>query len=76
MSWDNRNLRCFNCKSWWPVGEGAGNEPSRQHSVFGQCRRYAPPAHLADAPDHGRHYPSWATSKRDDWCNEHTHTEM
>ena len=27
-------------------------------------------------PDHGRHYPAWATTKRDDWCGEHEHTRM
>ncbi len=76
MSWDNRNLRCFNCKSWWQLSEGATSEPSRERSIFGQCRRHAPPAQVSDLPDRTRHYPSWATTKRDDWCGEHAHREM
>ncbi|MEJ2378922.1 MAG: hypothetical protein P8Y53_07160 [Pseudolabrys sp.] len=76
MSWDNRNLRCFNCRSWWPLPEGTGGEASRQRSLMGQCRRYAPPAQWAELPDRARHYPSWATTKRDDWCGEHAHQEM
>jgi hypothetical protein len=31
---------------------------------------------VADLPDHSRHYPAWATTKRDDWCGEHQHLEM
>ena len=76
MTWDNKNLRCFNCRSWWPVAEGASGEPSRQRSIFGQCRHYAPPAQVTDLPDRSRHHPSWATTKRDDWCSEHAHLEM
>ena len=33
----------------------------------------APPAASVDKPDYGRHYPSWATTKREDWCGEHEH---
>jgi hypothetical protein len=76
MSWDNANLRCRNCKHWWPTPEGAGHEPSREHSIFGQCRRHAPPALVSELPDHGRHYPAWVTTKRDDCCGEHQHREM
>lgn len=76
MSWDNKNLRCRDCKFWWPTAEAAGGEPSRERSILGQCRRHAPPTLLADLPDHARHYPSWATTKRDDWCGEHMHREM
>jgi hypothetical protein len=76
MTFENKNLRCFNCRAWWPTGEGAGREASRERSILGQCRRYAPPAQTADLPDHTRHHPSWATTKRDDWCAEHQHKEM
>ncbi len=76
MSWENRNLRCFNCKSWWPTAEAAGGEPSRERSILGQCRRHAPPSMVFEVPDHARHYPGWVTTKRDDWCGEHTHREM
>jgi len=76
MSWENKNLRCRDCKFWWPTAEAAGHEPSRDRSILGQCRRHAPPAMFNDLPDHARHYPSWATTKRDDWCGEHQHKEM
>ena len=56
--------------------KAAGKEPDRQHSILGQCRRHAPPALIGDLPDHTRHYPAWATVKRDDWCGEHQHREM
>jgi hypothetical protein len=56
--------------------EGAGTQPSRERSIVGQCRRYAPPTQVSDLPDHGRHHPSWATTKRDDWCGDHQHREM
>lgn len=76
MSWENKNLRCYDCMFWWPTGEGSGGEPDRQHSILGQCRRHAPPALVGDLPDHTRHYPAWVTVKRDDWCGEHKHREM
>jgi hypothetical protein len=76
MTFENRNMRCRTCRFWWPVAEAAGKEPSREHAILGQCRRIAPPAQLAELPDHGRHYPSWATTKRDDWCGEHQHMQQ
>jgi len=76
MAWENKNLRCHDCKYWWPTAEAAGAEPSRERSILGQCRRHAPPALIADLPDHSRRYPAWATTKRDDWCGEHSHREM
>ena len=76
MSWENKNLRCFNCKAWWPTPEGAGHDAGRERSILGQCRHYAPPAQWAELSDRGRHYPSWATTKRDDWCAQHAHREM
>jgi hypothetical protein len=75
MSWQNKNLRCRNCKFWWPVAEGS-NEPSHDHSTHGQCRRHAPPAAVHDSAEQTRSYPGWATTKRDDWCGEHSHVEM
>ena len=75
MSWENRNLRCHDCKFWWPYPEAAGKEPSRERSLLGQCRRHAPPAMVFDVPDHARHYPAWVTTKREDWCGEHQHRE-
>jgi hypothetical protein len=76
MSWENKNLRCRDCKYWWPTVEGTGNEPSRERSIMGQCRRHAPPPSILDLPDHGKRYPGWATTKRDDWCGDHAHREM
>ncbi len=76
MSWDNKNLRGGDCKFWWPTAEDANNEPSRDRPILGQCRRHAPPAQVFDLPDHIRRYPSWATTKRDDWCGEHMYREM
>jgi hypothetical protein len=75
MSFDNKNLRCRDCKFWWPVAEG-GDEPTRQYSIYGHCRRHAPPSFAADLPDHKPHYPTWCVTKRDDWCGEHVHMEM
>ena len=75
MSWENRNLRCHDCRFWWPAPEAAGKEPSRERSLLGQCRRHAPPAMVFDVPDHARHYPAWVTTKREDWCGEHQHKE-
>jgi hypothetical protein len=74
MTYENKNLRCRNCRFWWPTAEATDHEPSRERSILGQCRRFAPPAAVADLPDHGRHYPAWVTTKRDDWCGEHQHT--
>jgi hypothetical protein len=76
MTFENRNLRCRGCRFWWPIGEATGNEPVRERAILGQCRRYAPPAAVADLPDHTRHYPFWATTKRDDWCGDHEHMQQ
>ncbi len=73
MSFENKNLRCRDCKFWWPTAEATGNEPSRDRSILGHCRRRAPPVTFADLPDHARRYPAWVTTKRDDWCGEHEH---
>ena len=76
MTFENKNLRCNHCRFWWPTGEATGNEPSRERSILGQCRRRAQTPLITDLPDHGRHYPAWPTTKRDDWCGEHGHTQM
>jgi hypothetical protein len=55
-------MRCKSCTFWWPTAEGTDHEPNHERSILGQCRRHAPPAHVTDLPDHGRHYPSWATN--------------
>jgi hypothetical protein len=34
------------------------------------------PRAVAALPDHGRHYPAWSTTKRDDWCGEHEHIQQ
>ena len=73
MTWDNKNLRCHDCRFWWPTAEATGNEPSRERSILGQCRRHAPTPLVGDMPDHSRRYPAWVTTKRDDWCGEHQH---
>jgi hypothetical protein len=72
MSFDNKNLRCRNCTFWWPTSEG-GHDASRERSVFGQCRRHAPPTLVLDLPDHAVRYPGWPSTKRDDWCGDHVH---
>jgi len=76
MTFENKNMRCVTCRFWWPTGEAAHGEVLRAHAILGQCRRFAPPAQTVDLPDHGRHYPSWATTKRDDWCGEHQHMQQ
>jgi hypothetical protein len=69
-------MQCSSCRFWWPSGEATGNEPIREHSIFDQCRRYGLPAQITDLPDHGRHSPSWTTTKRDDWCGDHQYIEQ
>jgi hypothetical protein len=76
MTFENKNMRCRTCRFWWPTAEAAGNEAIRERSILGQCRRFAPPAQVAELPDHGRHYPSWATTKRDEWCGDHQHMQQ
>ena len=76
MTFENKNLRCNHCRFWWPTAEGAGNEPTANARSSGSAGATRAVADLADLPDHGRHYPSWATSKRDDWCGDHQHTQQ
>jgi hypothetical protein len=76
MAFENKNQRCRNCRFWWPTAEGADHEPNRERSIFGQCRFNAPPAVVADLPDHARRYPVWSTTKREDWCGQHQHIQQ
>jgi hypothetical protein len=73
MTFEHKNMRCRTCRFWWPIAEGADREPMRERAILGQCRHQSPPAQTVDLPDHARHYPSWATTKRDDWCGAHEH---
>jgi len=57
MTFENKNLRCNHCRFWWPTGEATGNEPSRQRSILGQCRRHAPLPGTVDLPDYGSTLP-------------------
>jgi len=64
MSFENKHLRCRNCKYWWPTGD-PHDEHLREHAMRGQCRRHAPPPVAADQ--------EWAFTQHDDWCGEHSH---
>ena len=70
---ENKNLRCRNCRLWWPTADGGG-VAEREHAIFGQCRFEAPPIIMTELPDHKVRYPAWASTKRDDWCGKHVHT--
>jgi len=70
---ENANLRCRNCRFWWPTAE-AGVGATRERAGFGQCRCQAPPALLSDSPDHEPRFAAWASTRRDDWCGSHMHT--
>ncbi|HVY20125.1 MAG TPA: hypothetical protein VHA70_08615 [Bauldia sp.] len=75
MSFDTPSLRCRECKFWWPLPHG-GVVASREKSVRGQCRRYAPPAYLigSSEPDVGNiRRPMWAVVAKEDWCGEFIH---
>jgi hypothetical protein len=67
MSYENKSLRCHNCKFWWPVGDtrDGKDEHLREHAVRGQCRRHPPPVVAAGQ--------EWAFTQREDWCGEHSH---
>jgi len=68
MTYENPNLRCRNCKFWWPLPDERPVEHLRQYATRGQCRRHAPPAGGSDQ--------DWAVVKPDDWCGEHTHVSI
>ena len=65
MTYENKSLRCFNCKFWWPLQDDHPPEHLRDHAGRGQCRRHAPPPVSADQ--------EWAIVQRNDWCGEHSH---
>lgn len=65
MTYENKSLRCFNCKFWWPLQDDWPLEHLREHATRGQCRRHAPPPVSADQ--------EWAIVQRNDWCGEHSH---
>jgi len=72
MSFDNKSLRCRNCKFWWPVAK-EGAVVLRERSKEGQCRRHAPPAITQQDEDRGPIFASWMVTLSDDWCGEHVH---
>ncbi len=77
MSFDTQTLRCRECKFWWPMAH-AGAPASREHSLRGHCRRYAPPVHLLGASDPdiaGVRKPAWAITSKDDWCGDFVHRD-
>lgn len=76
MPFETGKLRCRNCKFWWALSDAEHPNASRERSLRGSCRRYAPPAQLKGREDASEHYPSWAITLQDDWCGEHRHTEM
>ena len=65
MTYENKSLRCFNCKFWWPLQDDQPLEHLREHAKRGQCRRHAPPPVAAEQ--------EWAIVQRNDWCGEHSH---
>jgi len=74
MTWENKKLRCADCKFWWPTGTGS-SEPTRKEAIFGRCRRCSPVTMIIELPDHSPRYAVWASTKRDEWCGEHQHLE-
>jgi hypothetical protein len=65
MSYENANLRCRNCKFWWPTADSHPDPHLRLHATHGQCRRHAPLPTAAER--------EWAIVHSDDWCGEHLH---
>jgi hypothetical protein len=65
MSYENKALRCRNCKFWWPLSDHKDDEHARAHATRGHCRRHAPPPVSADQ--------EWAITQSGDWCGEHLH---
>jgi hypothetical protein len=68
MSYENKALRCRNCRFWWPLADGLPETNLRQHAKRGQCRRHAPPPVSSEI--------EWAFVQTTDWCGEHSHVEM
>jgi hypothetical protein len=51
----------------------AAQQPNRERSSIGICRRHAPPTQTTDQKSATPLYPSWVTMSADDWCGEHAH---
>lgn len=65
--YEDTNLRCRNCRFWWPLADDTPLTHLREHAARGQCRRHPPPP-AADM--------LWAVVQRDDWCGEHAHISI
>lgn len=65
MSFENKSLRCRNCKFWWPLPDKHEDEFARAHATRGECRRHAPAPVSAGQ--------EWAITHDQDWCGEHLH---
>jgi hypothetical protein len=63
--YENTNLRCRNCKFWWPIADQQVDLHLRMHATRGQCRRHAPPPASVEA--------IWPNVRNEDWCGEHVH---
>jgi hypothetical protein len=63
--YENTNLRCRNCKFWWPKDEGRPDPHLRMHAALGQCRRHPPTLTAVER--------AWAIVHSDDWCGDHAH---
>ena len=72
MSFDNKSLRCRNCRFWWPIAEGA-QAASREHTARGQCRRHAPLAAASEGERTAPLRPVWAVVLAEEWCGDHVH---
>lgn len=70
MAFENKSLRCHDCKFWWPISE-SDREPMRSSAIYGQCRHNAPPSAMEDSPELKTRYAVWAATTRDDWCGAH-----
>ena len=68
MSYENKSLRCRNCRFWWPLQDDLPLDSLRRHAKRGQCRRHAPPPVSAEQ--------EWDIVQAADWCGEHSHVEM
>jgi hypothetical protein len=69
MSYEQTNLRCRNCRFWWPLVDAEQSvDHARTQAARGQCRCHAPPASGADQ--------GWAIVRCDDWCGVHSHVSI
>jgi len=75
MTFENKNMRCHDCKFWWPISE-SDREPTRSSAIFGECRYDAPSASIQELPEHKTRYAFWVATKRDDWCGRHERLQL